>query len=122
MSKSVDKAPLIFMVNWFRMNEKGEFAWPGFGDNARVLEWIIDRCAGRVGAKETALGWMPNYEDINWAGLEFSKEQFEAVTRLDKEVWKAELAGVKEWFEKMGDKMPKKLALIRDLLEQSFQA
>ena len=120
MGKTIDKAPLIFTVNWFRTNEKGEFAWPGFGDNARVLKWIIERCEGKVAAKETVLGWMPNYEDMDWNGLDFSKADFEAVTRIDKEVWKAELAGVKEWFEKMGEKMPKKLELIRELLEQSF--
>ncbi|MGL4668553.1 MAG: phosphoenolpyruvate carboxykinase (GTP), partial [Saezia sp.] len=120
MAGKVDNAPLIFMVNWFRMNEKGEFAWPGFGDNARVLKWIIERCDGNISAKETALGWMPNYEDMDWNGLEFSKAQFDAVTSLDKEAWKSELAGVKEWFDKMGNKMPKKLLLVRDLLEQNF--
>ncbi len=120
MGKAVDNPPLIFMVNWFRMNEKGQFAWPGFGDNARVLKWIIQRCEGKVGAKETVLGWMPNYQDMDWSGLEFSKAEFDAVTNIDVEVWKNELAGVKEWFDKMGDKMPAKLALIRDLLAQSF--
>ncbi len=120
MGKAVDNPPLIFMVNWFRMNEKGEFAWPGFGDNARVLKWIIQRCEGKVGAKETVLGWMPNYQDMDWSGLAFSKAEFDAVTSIDAEVWKNELAGVKEWFDKMGGKMPAKLALIRDLLAQSF--
>ncbi|HMX22658.1 MAG TPA: phosphoenolpyruvate carboxykinase (GTP) [Accumulibacter sp.] len=120
MGGAVDKRPLIFMVNWFRMNEKGEFAWPGFGDNARVLKWIIERCEGKVAAKETALGWMPYYGDMDWSGLNFTKDEFDAVTKIDAEVWKNELAGVKEWFDKMGDKMPRKLALIRDMLEQSF--
>jgi len=120
MGKAVDKAPLIFMVNWFRMNEKGQFAWPGFGDNARVLKWIIERCEGKVSARETTLGWMPNYEDLDWSGLEFSTDEFDAVTKIDADVWKSELTGVKEWFDKMGDKLPKKLALIRDMLEESF--
>ncbi len=122
MGKAVDKAPLIFMVNWFRMNEKGEFAWPGFGDNARVLKWIIERCEGKVAAKETTLGWMPNYEDIDWAGANFSKEEFAGVTSLDKAAWLSELEGVKEWFAKMGDKLPAKLADIRTKLEKNFQA
>ncbi|MBL8399082.1 MAG: phosphoenolpyruvate carboxykinase (GTP), partial [Candidatus Accumulibacter sp.] len=83
MGGAVDKRPLIFMVNWFRMNEKGEFAWPGFGDNARVLKWIIQRCEGQVTARETALGWMPYYEDMDWSGLDFSKAEFDAVTKID---------------------------------------
>ena len=112
----------IFMVNWFRTDEKGGFAWPGFGDNARVLKWIIDRSQGRVGGVDTALGTIPKYEDIDWSGSDFSKEQFDNVTKLDKEVWLGELAGVKEWFEKMGAKLPGKLATIRDELEAKFKA
>ncbi|HNI51631.1 MAG TPA: phosphoenolpyruvate carboxykinase (GTP), partial [Accumulibacter sp.] len=122
MGKAVDKPPLIFMVNWFRMNEKGEFAWPGFGDNARVLKWIIDRCEGRVSARETTLGWMPNYEDMDWSGANFSKDEFAGVTSLDKQAWVSELEGVKDWFGKMGGKLPAKLSAIRDELEQRFQA
>jgi phosphoenolpyruvate carboxykinase (GTP) len=112
----------IFMVNWFRTDEKGGFAWPGFGDNARVLKWIIERCEGKVGGQQTVLGTMPKYEDIDWTGIEFSKAQFDAVTNLDKPTWLGELAGVKEWFAKMGDKMPAKLITIRDKLEKDFQA
>ena len=111
----------IFMVNWFRTDEKGDFAWPGFGDNARVLKWIIERCEGKVGGVESILGTMPKYEDIDWAGLEFSKEQFNNVTKLDKEAWLAELAGVKEWFAKMGAKLPARLAAIRDDFEAKFK-
>jgi phosphoenolpyruvate carboxykinase (GTP) len=122
MGKAVDDAPLIFTVNWFRTNEKGEFAWPGFGDNARVLQWIIKRCEGQVAAHETALGWMPRYEDVDWSGLAYSKADFDAATKIDQAAWTSELAGVKEWFEKLGPKVPRKLALIRDLLEQSIQS
>ncbi len=120
MGKAVDDAPLIFTVNWFRTNEKGEFAWPGFGDNARILQWIIKRCEGQVAAHETALGWMPRYEDVDWSGLAFSKADFDAATNIDQAAWSSELAGVKEWFEKLGPKVPRKLALIRELLEQSL--
>ena len=121
MGKVADKPVPIFVVNWFRMNEKGEFAWPGFSDNARVLKWIIDRCEGRVPAKESVLGWMPNYEDMDWTGADFSKDQFAGVTSVDKQAWLSELTGVKEWFGKMGDKLPPKLAAIRNEFEQSFE-
>jgi phosphoenolpyruvate carboxykinase (GTP) len=104
---SVTDTPVpIFMVNWFRVNEKGQFAWPGFGDNARVLKWIIQRCEGQAGARETVLGWMPSYEDIDWSGAEFSRQEFDGVTSLDKQAWLNELEGVKDWFGKMGDKLP----------------
>ena len=120
MGKAVDEAPPIFMVNWFRTNEKGEFAWPGFGDNARVLKWIIARCEDEVGANKTPLGWMPLYQDIDWTELDFSQSDFEAVTRIDKDAWKAELSGVKEWFDKLGQKTPEQLTKIRERLEQTL--
>ena len=121
MGKAADAPVPIFMVNWFRTDENGGFAWPGFGDNARVLKWIIERCEGKVSAKETVLGWMPNYEDMDWTGANFSKDQFASVTSLDKASWLSELEGVKEWFEKMGEKLPAKLAAIRDELEAGFK-
>jgi phosphoenolpyruvate carboxykinase (GTP) len=104
------------------MNEKGNFAWPGYGENARVLKWIIERCADRVSGAPSPLGIAPKYEEFDWRGSTFTKEEFEGVTRLDQAAWLAELEGVKEWFAKMGAKLPPRLAVIRDELEAKFRA
>ena len=107
-----DKAPKIFNVNWFRKDDEGNFMWPGFGDNLRVLEWILKRCDGEVEARETAIGYLPYAKDINIEGLEgeVSLESLESILDVDKELWAKEADGIAEFYAKFGDKLPKELA------------
>ena len=105
-----EKAPKIFNVNWFRKDDEGNFLWPGFGDNLRVLDWIIDRCEGKVDAQETAIGYLPYAKDINLEGLDMTEEQLEAILDVDKDAWKEEYKGVEELYAKFGDRLPQELA------------
>ena len=105
-----DKAPKIFNVNWFRLDEDGNFIWPGFGDNFRVLEWIIKRCEGKVDADETAIGYVPKAEDINLEGLDFSIDTLRDILAVDNDLWSKEAEGIEEFYKKFGDKLPKELA------------
>ena len=109
-----DKAPKIFNVNWFRTDDEGNFIWPGFGDNMRVLNWIIDRCEGKADAKETAIGYVPNAEDIDLTDLDFDIETLKSILEVDKDVWNKEAAEIEEHYKKFGDKLP---AELREQLE-----
>ena len=104
-----NKLPKIFNVNWFRRDENGNFVWPGFGQNARILEWIVDRVEGRVDAVETPIGLVPRYEDIDWNGLDFSKADFDKVTAQDKAQWLKEIDSHTELFNKLGERLPQQL-------------
>ena len=117
-----DKAPKIFNVNWFRKSDEGEFLWPGFGDNLRVLEWIINRCEGKVDAVETAIGYVPKAEDINLEGIEdeVSRETLASILDVDKDLWKEEVKGIKEFYAKFGDKLPKELETELEKLEANL--
>ncbi len=106
MGKRVARPPRIFAVNWFRKDADGRFVWPGFGENMRVLQWIVRRCAGTAQAVETPLGLMPAYDDLEWAGLDFGQDRFAAVTRVDAGEWRRELSSHDELFERIGGARP----------------
>jgi phosphoenolpyruvate carboxykinase (GTP) len=108
--------PRIYGVNWFRKDANGNFIWPGFGDNMRVLKWIVLKSRGEVNAVESPIGWMPTYEDMDWTGLDFTPEQFESIMSIEREEWKAELLQHAELFERMYDKLPKEFIFMRELL------
>ena len=105
-----DKAPKIFNVNWFRQDENGEFMWPGFGDNMRVIDWILDRCEDKVDAQETAIGYLPYAKDINIAGTDVSAETLDKLLYVDKERWAAEAEEIEKYYdENFGDTLPEEI-------------
>jgi len=110
MGKKIPNAPKIFHVNWFRTDDDGNFIWPGFGDNMRVLLWILDRCEGKVDADETAIGFVPKAEDINIEGLDdVTIDTIRELVSVDTESWKADIANIKEFYELVGDRVPAEL-------------
>jgi len=104
------KKPKIFNVNWFRTDEHGKFMWPGFGENLRVLEWILNRCNNKVGAVETPIGYVPKIEDIDMTGLNISKDTMHKLLEIDNKEWQEELKGIKVFFQGFGRDLPKELA------------
>lgn len=108
--------PKIFMVNWFRQDAKGKFMWPGFGENMRVLRWVIDRARVKCGAQETLMGWVPRPGDLDLSDFELTSEQVQAATEINYDEWKIELESQKEFFDKIGDRLPKPIKLWRELL------
>jgi phosphoenolpyruvate carboxykinase (GTP) len=116
MQTKIPNPPKIFMVNWFRKSQEGKFLWPGYGDNMRVLKWILDRAHGRVPARETLVGWIPRQEDINLAGLDIKLDQLKAAMKVDLGEWEQELESQKEWYEKLGATLPRSLELTRQAL------
>ena len=108
--------PRIFHVNWFRKNAAGEYLWPGFGENFRVLKWIVDRCRDRGKARETQVGWMPRYSEFDWRGLDFPREQWDELNKFDRAEWQRELLWQDELMLKLHDRLPKELIFQRELL------
>jgi phosphoenolpyruvate carboxykinase (GTP) len=120
MGKVLKHPPRIFGVNWFRKDDKGEFLWPGFGENMRVLKWILERCNGKAEAVRTPLGWQPRYEDLDWNGLDMPRERFEELTRFDPALWRKEVKDHAELFDKLKARMPKELYAQREQLERAL--
>ena len=109
MGKKIANAPKIFHVNWFRTDDEGHFIWPGFGDNMRVLMWILDRCEGKVGAVETPIGYVPNAEDIDIAGLDISVDTIKDLLSVDKELWLEDCKAIREFYAQVGERVPAEL-------------
>jgi phosphoenolpyruvate carboxykinase (GTP) len=116
MQRSLSETPRIFHVNWFRKDDQGNFMWPGFSENMRVLKWIVDRVRGRALGKETPIGWVPHYEDIEWQGLDFPKDKFDELQEVDRQVWRNEVLGHEELFLELHDRLPPETIYERELL------
>jgi len=116
MQRSLTETPRIFHVNWFRKDADGKFLWPGFSENMRVLKWIVDRAHGRALGRETPIGWMPRYDDIDWNGLNFSREQFEELQAFDRAAWQKEVIQHEELFLLLHDHLPPEMIYERELL------
>ena len=106
MGTKIPHPPKIFHVNWFRTDDEGNFIWPGFGDNMRVLLWILDRCEGKVDADITPIGYLPKAEDINIEGLDISLDTMKELLTVDKDSWLADVENIKEFYKQIGDRVP----------------
>jgi phosphoenolpyruvate carboxykinase (GTP) len=123
MGRAVKQPPKIFRVNWFRRDANGKFIWPGFGENMRVLQWIVERCQGRARGVETPLGTMPRYEDLTWTGLDkLSPAQFAELERIDASAWREELSAHDELFGKFGSRVPEALEMRRGRMHEKLAA
>ena len=122
MQVDIPNPPKLFLVNWFRKGANGKFLWPGYGENMRVLKWVIDRAHGKIGAKETLVGWVPRATDINLGGLDVPSADIDAAMKIDYAEWETELASEEEWFQKLGPTLPRPLSLQRELLLERVRA
>jgi phosphoenolpyruvate carboxykinase (GTP) len=116
MQRALALTPRIFHVNWFRKDEQGQFMWPGFRENMRVLKWIVDRTRGRALGRETPIGWMPRYEDMEWKGFDFRQKSFDQLQDFDRDAWRKEVIEHEELFIGLHDHLPKEMVYERELL------
>jgi phosphoenolpyruvate carboxykinase (GTP) len=116
MQQKIEYPPKIFQVNWFRKNKDGKFLWPGYGENLRVLKWVVDRARVKVGGQETMLGWVPKAGDLDLSDLDVTSEAVDEATSINVEEWKEELVSQGEWFQRLGPTAPKVLELQREFL------
>jgi len=116
MQRKLSETPRIFHVNWFRQDDKGRFIWPGYSENMRVLKWIVDRARGRTVGRETPIGWIPGYDDIDWSGLDFPRERFEELQTVEPASWRREIISQEELFFDLHDRLPKEMLFERELL------
>ncbi|MFP4438446.1 MAG: phosphoenolpyruvate carboxykinase (GTP) [Chloroflexaceae bacterium] len=114
--RNIPNPPRIFGVNWFRKDENGKFIWPGFGENMRVLKWVVERARGKAVSIESPLGWVPRYEDLDWRGLDFTPQRFQELMAVDRDIWIKEALSHEELFLKLYDKLPKEMIFIREML------
>jgi phosphoenolpyruvate carboxykinase (GTP) len=121
IGRQITDPPRIFCVNWFRKDAEGNFIWPGYSQNLRVLKWIFNRVRGKAGATESPLGWMPRYEDLDWKGMEdFTADTFRDLMSVPREAWKTEILSHQELFERLYDRIPKDFLLMRELVLSSL--
>lgn len=120
IGRTISEPPRIFGVNWFRKDKEGNFIWPGFGQNMRVLKWIVDKVHGEANAIESPIGWMPKYSDLEWKGLNFSQEKFNELMSINMEEWKNEVTSHELLFDRLYDKLPKEFINMRELLLSSL--
>ena len=116
MQRLLSVTPRIFHVNWFRKDGQGKFIWPGFTENMRILKWIVDRTRGRAAGRETPIGWMPRYEDLEWTGLDLAEDRFEELLSFDRDAWRQEVIEHEELFIRLHDHLPKEMIFERELL------
>ena len=119
MDRALVHPPRIFSVNWFRRDEHGKFMWPGYGENMRVLKWIVERCQGTAGAKDTLIGRVPRYEDLDWQGLDVARETYEKLTAVEPGPWREEVKDHAKLFDQLKSRLPGELAEKRTELEHA---